>query len=78
MVFLIISINFFESCEAPPTKNPSMPVIIFNLSTLLLFTDPPYKIFGDFLPNLLFMKDIDFFKSSDFGINPDPIDHTGS
>jgi len=55
MVFLIISINFFEFKEAPPTKKPFMPVIIFNLSTLPLFTDPPYKIFGDFLPNLLFI-----------------------
>ena len=78
MVFLIISINFFGFCEAPPTKKPSMPVIIFNLSTLLTFTDPPYKIFQDFLLILLFMKAIDFFRSSDFGIKPDPIDHTGS
>ena len=53
MDFLIISINFFEFCEAPPTKKPSMPVIIFNLLMLLILTDPPYKIFGVFLPNLL-------------------------
>tara|TARA_B100000575_G_scaffold89534_1_gene71007 strand:+ start:67 stop:234 length:168 start_codon:yes stop_codon:yes gene_type:complete len=55
-----------------------MPAIIFNLSMLLMLTDPPYKIFGDFLPNLLLMKAIDFFKSLDFGIKPEPIDHTGS
>ena len=78
MVFLIISINLFEFCEAPPIKNPSIPVIIFNLSTLLLFTDPPYNIFIDLLPNLLFIYAIDFINSSDFGIRPDPIDHTGS
>ena len=78
MVFLIISINFFGFCEAPPTKKPSMPVIFFNLSMLLPFTDPPYKIFEDFLPNLLFIKTIDFVRSLVFGINPDPIDQTGS
>ena len=78
MVFLIISINFFEFCEAPPTKKPSIPVTIFNLSMFLILTDPPYKIFGDFFPNLLLINEIDLVKSSDLGIRPDPMDHTGS
>jgi len=46
MVFLIISINFFGFCDAPPIKKPSMLGIFFNMLTLLLFTDPPYKILG--------------------------------
>ena len=54
MVFLIISINFFGFCDAPPIKNPSMLGIFFNLSALLVFTDPPYKILGYFFTNLLF------------------------
>ena len=41
-------------------------------------TEPPYKTFGDFFLNLLFINDTDFFKSSDFGITPAPIDQTGS
>ena len=45
---------------------------------LLLLTDPPYKIFGDFLPNLFLINETDFSKSSDAGINPVPIDQTGS
>ena len=43
-----------------------------------LLTEPPYKIFGDFLPNFFLINLIDLTKSSDFGINPVPIDHTGS
>ena len=46
---------------------------------LLLLTDPPYKIFGDFLPNLFLINETDFNKSSDvLGIKPVPIDQTGS
>ena len=78
MVFLIISINFFEFCDAPPIKKPSMSGIIFNWSIFLLLTEPPYKTFGDFFPNLLFINLIDLDSSSEEGINPVPIDHTGS
>ena len=78
MVFLIISINFFESCDAPPTKKPSMILIFFNCLMLSPFTEPPYKIFGGFLPNLFLINEIDFIKSFVFGINPVPIDQTGS
>ena len=45
---------------------------------LLALTDPPYRIFGDFLPNLFLIKETDFNKSSYFGIKPVPIDQTGS
>ena len=55
MVFLIISINFFGFCDAPPIKKPSMSGIIFNWSIFLLLTEPPYKTFGDFFLNLLFI-----------------------
>ena len=78
MVFLIISINFFGFCEAPPIKKPSMLGIFFNLSALLIFTDPPYKILGYFFINLLLISEIVLFKSVSFGITPVPIDHTGS
>ena len=78
MVFLIISINFFGFCDAPPIKNPSMLGIFFNILTLLLFTDPPYKILGYFFTNLLLISEIVLFKSAYFGITPVPIDHTGS
>ena len=78
MVFLIISINFFGFCDAPPIKNPSMSGIIFNWSIFLLLTEPPYKTFGDFFLNLLFINLIDLDSSSEEGINPVPIDHTGS
>ena len=78
MVFLIISINFFGFCDAPPIKNPSMLGIFFNILTLLVFTDPPYKILGYFFTNLLLINEIVLFKSASFGIIPVPIDHTGS
>ena len=78
MVFLIISINFFGFCDAPPIKNPSMLPIFFNILTLLVFTDPPYKILGYFFTNLLLIYKIVLIKSSSFGITPVPIDHTGS
>ena len=45
---------------------------------LLPLTEPPYKIFGDFLPNLLLINEMDLDKLSDLGINPVPIDQTGS
>ena len=57
---------------------PSKMSISFNWAILLLLTDPPYKIIGDFLPNLFLIKETDFNKSSDLGIRPVPIDHTGS
>ena len=78
MVFLIISINFFGICDAPPIKKPSMLGIFFNILTLLVFTDPPYKILGYFFENLLFINKIVLIKSASFGITPVPIDHTGS
>ena len=78
MVFLIISINFFGICDAPPIKKPSMLGIFFKILTLLVFTDPPYKIFGYFFTNLLLINEIVLFKSASFGITPVPIDHTGS
>ena len=78
MVFLIISINFFGICDAPPIKKPSMLGIFFNILTLLMFTDPPYKILGYFFTNLLLINEIVSFKTASFGIIPVPIDHTGS
>ena len=45
---------------------------------LAALTEPPYKIFGDFLPNFFLIKLTDLIKSSDFGITPVPIDQTGS
>ena len=78
MVFLIISINFFGFCDAPPIKNPSMLPIFFNILTLLVFTEPPYKILGYFFTNLLLINEIALFKSASYGITPLPIDHTGS
>ena len=78
MVFWIISINFFGFCDAPPIKKPSMLGIFFNLSALLVFTDPPYKILGYFFTNLLFINEIAWIKAASFGITPVPIDHTGS
>ena len=78
MVFLIISINFFGFCDAPPIKKPPMLGIFFNILTLLPFTDPPYKILGYFFTNLLWINEIVLFKSASFGITPVPIDHTGS
>ncbi len=78
MVFLIISINFFGICDAPPIKKPSMLGIFFNILTLLVFTDPPYKILGYFFTNLFLIYEIVLFKSASFGITPVPIDHTGS
>ena len=78
MVFLIISINFFEFWEAPPIKKPSMSVIFLNILALLVFTDPPYKIYGYYFKNLLFINEIVLIKSFSFGITPVPIDHTGS
>ena len=45
---------------------------------LSLFTEPPYKIFDGFLPNFFLINEIDFIKSLGFGINPVPIDQTGS
>ena len=59
MVFLIISINFFGFCDAPPIKKPSMLGILFNLSALLELTDPPYKIFTEFLN--FFVKILEFY-----------------
>ena len=53
MVFLIISINFFGICDAPPIKKPSMLGIFFNILTLLALTDPPYRILGYLFINLL-------------------------
>ena len=70
MVFLIISINFLESCEAPPIKKPSIVLIFFIWSILFEFTEPPYKIFGLFVPNLLLINKMDFIKSFGFGIIP--------
>ena len=52
--------------------------IFFNILTLLVFTDPPYKILGYFFTNLLLINEIVLFKSASFGITPVPIDHTGS
>ena len=52
--------------------------ISFNSSIFLLFTEPPYKTFGVFLPNLLLINEIEFVRSFDFGIKPVPIDQTGS
>ena len=78
MVFWIISINIFGLCDAPPIKKPSMLGIFFNLSVLLVLTDPPYKILGYFFINLLLINEIVLFKSASFGITPVPIDHTGS
>jgi hypothetical protein len=78
MVFLIISINFFGFCDAPPIKKPSMLGILFKVSALLVFTDPPYKILGYFFTNLLFINEIVSIKAAYFGITPVPIDHTGS
>ena len=70
MVFLIISMNFFGFCDAPPIKNPSMLAIFFNILTLLVFTDPPYKILGYFFTNLLLINEIASFKTASFGIIP--------
>ena len=56
MVFLIISINFFGICDAPPIKKPSMLGIIFKILTLLVFTDPPYKTFRIFFYKFTFNK----------------------
>ncbi len=83
MVFLIISINFFGFCDAPPIKNPSMPGIIFNWSIFLLLTEPPYKTIGVFFVLKLFFNSFlinlnIFFKFSGLGILPVPIDQTGS
>ena len=52
--------------------------IFFNLSALLVFTDPPYNILGYFYTNLLFINEIVRIKAASFGITPVPIDHTGS
>ena len=61
-----------------PDQKPSMLGIFFNILTLLVFTDPPYKILGYFFTNLLLINEIVLFKSASFGITPVPIDHTGS
>jgi len=42
----MISINFFEFCEAPPIKKPFIALISLNDNIFLLFTDPPYKTTG--------------------------------
>jgi hypothetical protein len=53
---------------------------IINFFNSLIFfglTDPPYKTFGDFFFFFL-IKFIVSKRSFDFGINPVPIDQTGS
>ena len=42
----MISINFFEFCEAPPIKNPLIEEICFKIDIFFGFTDPPYKTVG--------------------------------
>ncbi len=42
----MISINFFEFCEAPPIKKPFIKLISLNDNIFLGFTDPPYKTNG--------------------------------
>ena len=39
--------NFFDDCEAPPIKNPSISEIDENNPILLSLTDPPYKTAGN-------------------------------
>ena len=38
--------NFFDDCEAPPIKNPSISEIGENNLILLPLTEPPYKTAG--------------------------------
>ena len=71
-------INLLGSCEAPPIKKPSIILIFLNCEMFWSLTDPPYKIFGGFEPNLLLIKLTDLIKSLDFGIIPVPIDQNGS
>ena len=52
----MISINFFEFCEAPPIKKPFIEVISFNDDIFLGFTDPPYKTIGFLTLYVFFIK----------------------
>ena len=70
--------NFLEFCEAPPIKKPSRLVIFFKILIFSGFTDPPYKIFGNFPLNFFLINSTVCSSSSILGIFPVPIDQTGS
>ena len=75
--------NFFDDCEAPPIKKPSIAGIVANCRMLLLLTDPPYKTIGNFLIlkfllYSLFINSNIFINSYVLGTLPVPMDQIGS
>ena len=77
----MISIKFFDFCDAPPIKKPSIELICVKSLIFFEFPDPPYKTLGFFDLNLLFSIFLIVFtflsKSFDFGIIPVPIAQIG-
>ena len=48
--------NFFDDCDAPPIKNPSIPRTDEKFLIFFSFTEPPYKTAGVFLVLKIFLN----------------------